>query len=68
GAILIAAPLVFGEALMDFSPAGPVPAELAASFVSATLVTSLLFWLAMGGCSGYVFNRLSASHGSSRNQ
>lgn len=68
GAILIAAPLVFGEALVDFSQAGPVPAELAASFVSATLAASLLFWLAMGGCSGYVFSRLSASHGSSRNQ
>jgi cobalt transporter subunit CbtA len=39
---------------------GAVPAELAAAFVSATLVANLLFWLAIGGVSAYAFERLRA--------
>jgi len=38
-----------------------VPAELAAAFVSATLVTNLLFWLVIGGLAGLTRLRLGAT-------
>lgn len=38
-----------------------VPAELAAAFVSATLVTNLLFWLVIGGLAAYTHKRFAAA-------
>ena len=38
-----------------------VPAELAAAFVSATLVTNLLFWLVIGGLAANTYKRFAAA-------
>ncbi|MDP6565083.1 MAG: CbtA family protein [Alphaproteobacteria bacterium] len=40
-------------------PSAAVPATIAASFVSASLVSNLLFWLTIGGVAAYLFRRLS---------
>lgn len=61
GAVLIAAPHIIGAPRHEAAAHGAVPAELAAAFVSATLVANLLFWLVMGGASAYAFDRLSNS-------
>lgn len=61
GAALIAAPHIIGAPGHDAAAHGAVPAELAAAFVSATLVANLLFWLVIGGASAYAFDRLSTS-------
>ena len=39
------------------SPAGALPAELAASFVGASLAASFVFWLTLGGVGAWVFMR-----------
>jgi cobalt transporter subunit CbtA len=59
GVALILVPHIVGAPHPEIVEAGTVPAELAAAFVSATLVANLLFWLAVGGVSGYAFQRLS---------
>lgn len=59
GVAIILVPHVVGAPHPEIVEAGTVPAELAAAFVSATLVANLLFWLAVGGVSGYAFQRLS---------
>lgn len=56
GAALIVLPHVVGAPHPELSPGGP-PAELAARFAVASLVTVGLFWLALGGLSGYFFDR-----------
>lgn len=38
--------------------AGLIPAELAAHYVAATLVTAGLFWLVLGAAAGHVYSRL----------
>jgi cobalt transporter subunit CbtA len=59
GVAIILVPHVVGAPHPEIVEAGTVPAELAAAFVSATLVANLLFWLAVGGVSGYAFQRFS---------
>ena len=40
--------------------AAAIPAELAASFVSASLTAAALFWLFLGGLSGWLYRRFEA--------
>ena len=57
GIALIALPHLIGAPHPHFDGPGALPAELAASFVSASLITNLLFWLLLGGVSAFAFNR-----------
>ncbi len=57
GIALIALPHMIGAPHPHFDGPGALPAELAASFVSASLITNLLFWLLLGGVSAFAFNR-----------
>lgn len=59
GVAIVVVPHAIGAPHPEIVEAGTVPAELAAAFVSATLVANLLFWLTVGGVSGYAFERLS---------
>ena len=58
GAMIVALPHVVGAPHLEFV-SGSLPAELAAAFVSASLVANLLFWLAIGGVSGYAYRRIA---------
>lgn len=59
GVVLLVAPHVVGAPHPDaFSSS--VPAELAAQFVSASLVTAALFWLVLGGLTGHFIGRSAA--------
>ncbi len=56
GLVLLVAPHIYGAPL----PAGHdsiVPANLAAEFAIATIVTSFLFWLVLGGLLGWLVQR-----------
>ena len=57
GIAFIALPHMIGSPHPHFDGPGALPAELAASFVSASLITNLLFWLLLGGVSAFAFNR-----------
>ena len=59
GAALIFLPHAVGApgASSGDSPAGALPAELAASFVGASLAASFVFWLTLGGVGAWVFMR-----------
>lgn len=60
GAALIAAPHVFGAPSIETAygeAAGRVPAELAAEFAIAVFVVTGLFWIVLGGLTGYFYNR-----------
>jgi cobalt transporter subunit CbtA len=57
GIALIALPHMIGAPHPHFDGPGVLPAELAASFVSASLITNLLFWLLLGSVSAFAFNR-----------
>ena len=67
GVALLSLPHLIGAPQVP-QAAGSVPPELAAAFVSATLVANLLFWLAMGGLAAAAFARLGrgAGHGAER--
>ena len=57
--LLLIAPHVIGAphlATGGTEPAG-VPAEIAAQFVAASLVSALLFWLALGASAGHLLRR-----------
>jgi cobalt transporter subunit CbtA len=56
GVALIIAPHLYG-APQPLSHESLVPANLAADFVMATLVSSLLFWLFLGAALGYGFEK-----------
>jgi len=56
GALLILVPHVIG-APHPHEFAGLVPAELAAQFVAASLVTAGLFWLVLGALTGHLVGR-----------
>jgi cobalt transporter subunit CbtA len=60
GVALIAVPHIVGAPLA-VSPHGAVPPELAARFAVFSLAASALFWAVLGGCCGYLYNRLSAA-------
>ena len=56
-AVLIAAPHVI-EAPHPHLFESNVPAELSAQFAVASLLTSVFFWMVLGGVSGYFFQKL----------
>lgn len=56
GVALVVAPHVYG-APQPASHDSPVPANLAAEFVIATVVTSALFWLVLGALLGQLLSR-----------
>lgn len=60
GAGLIVLPHLVGAPHPEIAPGG-VPAELAAQFAAATLVVTGLFWMVLGGLSGYFYNRFERS-------
>ena len=57
GAIVLALPHLIGPPAAPHA-GGAVPAELAASFVAASLSAAALFWLLLGGLSGWLYRRL----------
>lgn len=57
GVIMLAAPHIVGAPHPD--EAGPVPAELAAQFVAASLVAAAVFWIVLGALSGWLHRRLA---------
>ena len=61
GALVIVVPHVVGAPHAETLQSSALPAELAATFVGASLFASLLFWLVVGGVSGYVFRRMSSA-------
>ena len=56
-AVLILAPHIIGAPSHALA-AGPLPASLAAEFAVASLVTVQLFWMVLGGATGYFYDRL----------
>jgi predicted cobalt transporter CbtA len=56
GLVLVVAPHIYG-APQPLSHETAVPASMAAEFVVATMVASLLFWLFLGGVLGEFFDR-----------
>lgn len=61
GAAVMILPHVVGAP----SPIGDnaAPAEVVAEFIAASLITTGLFWLALGGLSGFIYRRLSIADG-----
>lgn len=57
GAAAIAAPHIIGAPHVPHG-ASLVPAELAAEFVMASLLTSVLFWIVLGASTGFLYRRL----------
>lgn len=57
GAGLIAAPHLIGAPQPEAAEASGVPAELAAAFVAASLVSAAVFWAALGAVSGWLQRR-----------
>ncbi|MCP5020055.1 MAG: cobalt transporter [Ketobacter sp.] len=56
GLVLLLAPHIYGAPL-PATHASIVPANLAAEFAIATIVTSFLFWLVLGGSLGWLVQR-----------
>jgi cobalt transporter subunit CbtA len=57
GVIVLALPHIIGAPHSE--EAGPVPAELAAQFVAASLVAAAVFWIVLGALSGWLHRRLA---------
>ncbi len=57
GAALIVLPHIIGAPTVE-ALATPLPAELAAEFAVASLLTTGLFWLVLGGLAGHLYRRL----------
>lgn len=60
GIALILVPHILGAPMAD-SPPGAVPPELAARFAVFSLAGMALFWAVLGGCCGYLHDRLSGA-------
>ncbi len=60
GAGLIIAPHLVGAPHPEIA-SGALPAELAAQFAATTLVVTGLFWMVLGGLTGYFYNRFEPS-------
>jgi cobalt transporter subunit CbtA len=58
GVVAILVPHLIGAPHPEAAAAGSLPAELAARFVAASLVTSAVFWVVLGGLSGWLYRRL----------
>ena len=57
GIVVLALPHIVGAPHAD--EVGPVPAELAAQFVAASLVAAAVFWIVLGALSGWLHRRLA---------
>lgn len=57
GVVILILPHVIGAPMAPHA-GSTVPAELAAEFVAASLTTTALFWLVLGGLSGWIYRRL----------
>jgi cobalt transporter subunit CbtA len=57
GVIVLAGPHIVGAPHSE--EAGPVPAELAAQFVAASLVAAAVFWIVLGALSGWLHRKLA---------
>jgi cobalt transporter subunit CbtA len=62
GLLLVLLPHIYGAPQPD-SHTSAVPAHLAAEFAVATMVTSALFWLFLGGVLGFLLDRIARTHG-----
>ena len=60
GAAAIAVPHLIGAPHSGALEATALPAAVAAGFVAASLVTSALFWIVLGGLSGWLYGRFDA--------
>lgn len=60
GIALILVPHIVGAPYPD-SPPGAVPPEMAARFAVFSLAGMALFWAVLGGCCGYLHDRLSGA-------
>ena len=58
GAVILAAPHIVGAPQPD-KLGGPVPPEIAAHFVAASLVTAAVFWAMLGWLSGTFYRRFA---------
>ena len=58
GAVVLATPHIIGAPQPEML-GGPVPPELAAQFVAASLVTAAVFWSILGWLSGTIYRRFS---------
>lgn len=57
GAALIVPPHIIGAPRIE-APATPLPAQPATEFAVASLLTTCLFWLVLGGLAGHLYQRL----------
>jgi cobalt transporter subunit CbtA len=55
--LLLALPHLVGAPPPPTDPAGPIPADLAARYVAATLGVGALFWAVLGAAGGHLFGR-----------
>lgn len=62
GLVLVLLPHFYGAPQPD-SQSSAVPAHLAAEFAVATMVTSALFWLFLGGVLGWLLDRVARTQG-----
>ncbi len=63
GGAVIVLPHMLGAPHPPEGTIGTVPDELAQQFIAASLLTSALFWLFLGGFSGWLYRRLApAAH------
>lgn len=58
GLVLLVLPHIIGAPHIDLD-GGNVPADLIRSFVIASLVTTGIFWLVLGGATGFLYRRLA---------
>lgn len=58
GLVLLPLPHLVGAPQPAAEAANAVPADLAAEFVVASLLTSLVFWIVLGGSAGWLHRRL----------
>ncbi len=58
GIVVLAVPHLVGAPHVELS-GGPTPPALIEEFIAASLVTSAVFWLVLGGVSGLVYRRLA---------
>lgn len=65
GGFLAALPHAIGAPHPGPGRLGPFPEGLATEFIYASLATSLVFWLMLGGAAGWLYQRLSRPPGSS---
>lgn len=59
--LLIVLPHLIGAPSITHGPGGDVPAELASEFAIATMVVTGLFWMVLGGLTGYFYGRFEKS-------